>query len=56
MYPAHIKQSFSGKYPYHKIPDKKHSGPSNIPWLYVFDWKCLYIIGDKIIKFCLKFT
>ena len=24
--PAHIKQSFSGKYPYHKVPDRKHSG------------------------------
>ena len=28
MYPAHIKQIFSGKYPYHKVPDIKHSGAS----------------------------
>ena len=25
-YPVHIKQSFSGKYPYHKVLDRKHSG------------------------------
>ena len=23
-YPAHFNQNFSGKYPYHKVPDRKH--------------------------------
>ena len=25
-YPAHIKHKFSGKYPYYKVPDRKHFG------------------------------